>query len=77
MSIKKAKELANLTVDELSSKVRETEAELFKLRMQLKTGQISDTASVWRNRKQLARLKSHMTQKAGGGSKRPGGKTLH
>lgn len=62
MSSKKLKELKNLSRDELVTKVRETEAALFQLRMQHRTGQLDNTAVLWKNRKELARIKTLLGQ---------------
>ncbi len=62
MSNKKFKEIQQLSKDELSSKIRESEAALFKARMQRATGQLKDTSLLWRERKALARLKTRLTQ---------------
>lgn len=65
MSNKQFKEVQQLSKDELLSKVRDTEALLFKAKMQKATGQLKDTGSVWVARKMLARLKTRLTQLAG------------
>ena len=57
MSTKQFNELKNLTKEELASKLRETERQLFDVRMKKATGQLTDTASIWRLRKSLARMK--------------------
>ena len=57
MSTKQMKELKNLSLDELTTKVRENEAMLFEARMKKVTGQLEDTARLWRLRKGLARMK--------------------
>ena len=57
MSTKRFKELKNLSKDELSTRVRESESQLFQTRMKWKTGQLADTAMIWRLRKDLARMK--------------------
>ena len=57
MATKRFKELKNLTPVELVTKVRETEGELFQVRMKKVTGQLKDTAQLWRLRKDLARMK--------------------
>lgn len=62
MATKRFKELKNLTKDELATKARELEAGLFQARMKHATGQLSDTASLWRMRKDLARVKTLETQ---------------
>jgi large subunit ribosomal protein L29 len=61
---KSQKELKDLTKDELVKKARETEAGLFQAKMKHATGQLEDTASLWRMRKTLARVKTLMSQKA-------------
>jgi large subunit ribosomal protein L29 len=61
VSSKRFKELKNLSKDELSAKVRETEAELFQVRMKKMTGQLADSAQLWRLRKDVARLKTLQT----------------
>ena len=57
MSTKRFTELKNLSKQELVSKVRETELKLFQARMKQATGQLQDTALLWRLRKDLARMK--------------------
>lgn len=69
MATKRFSEIKNLSKDELTTKIRETEAQLFQARMKHVTGQLSDTASIWRLRKDVARMKTLLTQAAGGGSK--------
>ena len=66
MSNKQFKDVKQLSKDELLTKVRETEAALFKSKMQKSTGQLSNTSSVWGSRKMLARLKTRLTQLAAG-----------
>lgn len=62
MSNKNFKAVQQLSKDELVNKIRETEANLFKARMQRTTGQLKDTSLLWRERKALARLKTRLTQ---------------
>lgn len=57
MSTKRFKELKSLSKDELATKIRESEAQLFQVRMKKATGQLEDTASIWRLRKDVARMK--------------------
>jgi large subunit ribosomal protein L29 len=67
VATKRFKELKNLTSGELVTKVRETEGELFQVRMKKVTGQLKDTAQLWRLRKDLARMKmlqAHESAKA-------------
>jgi large subunit ribosomal protein L29 len=72
VATKRLKELKNLTNDELSVKIRETEALLFQTKMKQVTGQLGDTASLWRLRKDVSRMKTLQGQaaaSAGKGSK--------
>jgi large subunit ribosomal protein L29 len=62
LATKQLKEIKNLTAAELATKVREIEKELFTARMKKVTGQLEDTASLWRMRKNLARAKTLHTQ---------------
>ena len=62
MSSKRFKELKNLSVDELATKIRENEAALFEARMKKVTGQLEDTAKMWRLRKDMARMKMLQAQ---------------
>jgi len=63
VSIKKFKELKDLSKDELTTRVREVEGQLFKLRMEHKTGQLENTAALGQNRKALAQMKMLLGQK--------------
>jgi large subunit ribosomal protein L29 len=62
MATKSLKQLKNLSKDELNTKVRELEAGIFQARMKKVTGQLEDTATIWRMRKDLARAKTLLTQ---------------
>lgn len=62
MSNKKIKEFKNLTKDELVVKVREVQASLFEARMKQKTGQLEDINTLWKLRKDVARMKTLLTQ---------------
>ena len=57
MSTKRFNAIKSLTADELATKIRETESEVFKARMQRVTGQLKNTSSIWLMRKDLARMK--------------------
>jgi large subunit ribosomal protein L29 len=68
VATKHFKELKNLSADELKIRVRESEAQLFDAKMKKATGQLGNTATLWKLRKDIARLKSLQTagaQKAG------------
>ena len=66
MAKKSYKEVVGLSKDELSSKIRSSEAELFKVRMQHQTGQLKDTSMMTRMRKTIAQMKTRHTQILGG-----------
>jgi large subunit ribosomal protein L29 len=59
---KRFKELKSLSKDELVSKIRESQNQLFQVRMRKATGQLQDTASIWRLRKDIAQMKMLQTQ---------------
>ncbi len=54
----KAGELRNLSDEELQTKGRELEEELFNLRFQLATGQIENVARIRTVRRDISRLKT-------------------
>jgi ribosomal protein L29 len=74
VSNKRIRELRNLSKDELAAKLRESESAFFQAKLQRATGQLGDSASLWRLRKELARIKmlqglSAVTEKATRGQK--------
>jgi ribosomal protein L29 len=54
MATKSMKALKNLSLTELTGKARELRAALFDAKMKHATGQLANTASLWRMRKELA-----------------------
>jgi large subunit ribosomal protein L29 len=62
---KAMKALKNLSANELLVKARELEKNLFDTRMKKVTGQLSDSSTIWRLRKEIARLKTLQTQAKG------------
>jgi large subunit ribosomal protein L29 len=54
----KAKEMRDLSVEELLEKERELGQELFNLRFQKATGQLGNTAIIGQTKKDLARVKT-------------------
>ncbi|MFA5701095.1 MAG: 50S ribosomal protein L29 [Desulfuromonas sp.] len=62
----KAKELADLSVDELQKKSDELSQELFNLKFQLHTGHLDNTARITSLRKDIARTKTILHQKLAG-----------
>ena len=64
MAKKRFKEFRNLSKNELLAKERETTALLFESKMKKTTGQLENTASLWKIRKDLAWIKMLLSQKA-------------
>jgi large subunit ribosomal protein L29 len=54
----KAKELRDLSIEELEEKERELGQSLFNLRFQKATGQLGNTAMVGKTKRDLARVKT-------------------
>jgi large subunit ribosomal protein L29 len=54
----KAKEIRDLSVEELKEKEKELGQELFNLRFQKATGQLGNTAMIGQTKKDLARVKT-------------------
>ena len=54
----KAKELRELTEEELKEKEKESSQELFNLRLQKATGQLGNTAVIPKTKRELARIKT-------------------
>lgn len=59
----KAAELRELSDEELRSKLRELQEELFNLRFQLATGQIENVGRIRTVRRDIARLKTIQRQR--------------
>jgi large subunit ribosomal protein L29 len=60
----KAKELKELTVEELQKKKKDLKEEVFNLRFQHSTGQLENTSRMKLVRKDIARLEAVLHQKA-------------
>lgn len=54
----KARELRELSVEELKEREKETGHEIFNLRFQKATGQLGNTAMVQKSKRDLARVKT-------------------
>jgi len=54
----KAKELHDMTVEELQKKMNDTKDELFRLRFQLATGQLDNAMRIKEVRRNIARVKT-------------------
>ena len=61
----KAKELREKSVNDLKATLSQEQEAQFKLRMQQATGQLTETHKVKQARRNIARLKTVLTQKAG------------
>ncbi|WP_028293120.1 50S ribosomal protein L29 [Oceanobacter kriegii] len=61
----KASELKEKSVAELKSQLNELLSEQFKLRMQKATGQLGQTHLIGQTRRDIARVKTLLAQKAG------------
>ena len=60
----KARELKELTAEELLKKEKELKEELFNLRFQHSTGQLDNTARLRQVKKDIARMETVLRQKA-------------
>ncbi len=60
-----AKDLRDKSGDELSAELHTALGDQFKLRVQKATGQLTQTHLLKQSRRQIARLKTVLTQKAG------------
>ena len=59
----KAKELRDLTSEELMNKLNDFKSELFSLRFQLATGQLENTARIKMVKKDIARVKTVLAER--------------
>ena len=60
-----AKDLGGKSADELNSELHKALGDQFKLRVQKATGQLTQTHLLKQSRRQIARLKTALTQKVG------------
>ena len=59
----KAKELKDLTIEELTKKKKDSKDELFNLRFQHSTGQLENAARIGLIKKDIARIETIIRQK--------------
>ena len=59
----KAKELKDLTIEELTKKKKDSKEELFNLRFQHSTGQLENAARIGLIKKDIARIETIIRQK--------------
>ena len=64
MAKKKLDLMKSLSPKEMHHKVLEAQKALFENRIKLSTGQLENTSLIWKSRKEIARLKTFLTQKA-------------
>lgn len=64
MAKKKLEGLKNLSVKEMAQRIAENRKALFEAKIKLATGQLENTALIWKTRKEIARIKTFMAQKA-------------
>lgn len=58
-----AKEIRELSSEELSSKVKELKLELFNLKLQKTLGQLQDTSKIRTVKRDIAKIKTILTEK--------------
>lgn len=63
-----AKEMRDQTVEELEIREREITRELWKTRMENFTNQLDDTGKIRRLRREIARIKTILTERRGVGA---------
>jgi large subunit ribosomal protein L29 len=59
----KIKDIRALTSDEVATKLEDTREELFKLRFQFATGQLTDYSRLGRTRRDIARLETVLRER--------------
>ena len=63
MANKKLDALKNMSEKELIKGVADAQKSLFESKIRLATGQLENTGSLWKARKEIARMKTFLTQK--------------
>ena len=59
----KTKDLRAMTIDELEAKLLENKKELFNLRIQQSTGQLSNTAVIRKVRREIAKINTLIAER--------------
>ena len=67
----KARQLREKTVDELQRQEETLREQIFKLRFQAATGQSENPQTIWRARKELARVLTVLREKSSEGGQPP------
>ncbi len=57
-------DMSGLTKDELMTKARELQVQLFDLKIKRSTSQLENQSEIWKARKDLARAMTYLTQKS-------------
>lgn len=65
----KVSELRKLSTEELNKKVDESKVELFNLRLKQSTGSLEKPSKIHELRKNIARMKTILSERANGGEK--------
>ncbi|MGM9834914.1 MAG: 50S ribosomal protein L29 [Bacilli bacterium] len=65
----KVNELRKLSTEELNKKVESTKIELFNLRLKQSTGSLEKPSKIHELRKDIARMKTILSERANGGEK--------
>jgi ribosomal protein L29 len=60
---KKLDGMKNLTEKEMTQQILGAQKSMFENKIKLSTGQLENTAMLWKARKEIARLKTFLTQK--------------
>jgi large subunit ribosomal protein L29 len=63
VSKKKLEGLKNLSEKEMNQKIVDNRKALFEAKIKLATGQLENKAMIWKLRKEIARVKTFLTQK--------------
>ncbi len=64
MGKKKLDAIKNMSIKELNQGIAEAQKSLFEGKIKLATGQLENTSSLWKSRKEIARFKTFLTQKS-------------
>ena len=60
---KEIEDIRTMAIDELNAKVSEAEKDLFTMKFNLSTGQLDNTSKIENTRRQIARMKTVLTER--------------
>jgi len=66
----KVSEIRSLSVDDLKARVNDMNEEIFKIRMQMTTGSVTNKSIIVSKRRDLARIKTILNEKVKGAVKK-------